>query len=199
MVEFIPDRAERILDAGCGAGLFGEGLKKTIKREIWGIEMDLESANLAKQRIDKVIVGDISTSIKMVPDSYFDCVVFNDVLEHLVDPWKILMDTKGKLNAGGVVVCSVPNVRYLFLLKDLLFNRQWKYESFGVLDKTHLRYFTKDSISDMFISLDYEVLKIKGINGIKSWKFNLLNLVSFGGFADSKYLQFACVAKPKRQ
>lgn len=96
-----------------------------------------------------------------------------------------------------MVVCSIPNIRYIVPLKGLLLHKQWKYEADGVLDKTHLRFFTKKSIIDMFTSLDYEIITIEGINKNTSKKLAWLNFITFGYFSDTRYIRFACVAKPK--
>jgi 2-polyprenyl-3-methyl-5-hydroxy-6-metoxy-1,4-benzoquinol methylase len=197
MFKYIPQNAKNILDVGCGEGAFGQQLKKDIKAEVWGIELDNNAGAIAQTKLDKVYFGDVNQLLDTLPDKYFDCIVFNDILEHLVDPYSILDKIKSKLNQGGVIVCSLPNVRYFLTLKDLLVHKQWKYEDAGILDKTHLRFFTFKSIVEMFDSLDYIIEIIEGINSIKSWKFKLLNFLALGYLTDTKYLQFACVAKPK--
>lgn len=194
--DFIPLNAKSILDIGCGEAVFSAQLKQRNKAEVWGIEFDVSAADIARKKIDKVLVGDALGIIPGLPDNYFDCIVFNDVLEHLVDPFKALIEIKNKLKTGGVVVCSIPNIRYFFVLKDLLFKKQWRYEDSGVLDKTHLRFFTKNSILDMFNVLGYQILEIKGINKSTSKKLALFNILTFGYFSDTRYSQFACVAKP---
>jgi 2-polyprenyl-3-methyl-5-hydroxy-6-metoxy-1,4-benzoquinol methylase len=197
MLEYIPDTAERILEAGCASGLFGAQLKQRSNVEVWGIEYDSESAESARRKLDMVLAGDILPLTDHLPDAYFDCVIFNDVLEHLIDPFAVLLKLKGKLAKDGIIVCSIPNIRFYHTLKKFIVNKQWKYEDAGIMDKTHLRFFTKASIIDMFDSLGYRILKLQGINGIDSWKFSLLNMLSFGYLSDTRYLQFACVATPK--
>jgi SAM-dependent methyltransferase len=167
-----------------------------LNAEVWGIEIDKQAGSIAQTRIDKVLIGDLSVIIEELPDGYFDCIVFNDVLEHLVDPFNILLNIKKKLSSDGLIVSSIPNVRYFYNLRDLLIKKQWRYEDAGILDKTHLRFFTFRSMLDMYKSLGYDVKIIEGINPITLWKFNLLNCFSFGYLADTRYSQFACVAKP---
>ena len=198
MMQFIPKNAQKILDVGCAQGLFGERLKKELKAEVWGIEIDQKSAKKAQVRIDKVLIGDISDLLDKIPNDYFDCVIFNDVLEHLVDPYSLLKKIKSKLNLNGVVVCSLPNIRFFYTLKALVLGKEWKYVDIGILDKTHLRFFTQKSIEDMFKILGYRILKLKGIHELHSWKFSLLNFLLFGALSDIKYSQFACVAKPTK-
>lgn len=197
MIDFIPIGANKILDIGCGEGAFSQQLKQKLNAEVWGLEINNNAAAMAQKKIDKVIIGDISQSVNKLPNAYFDCIVFNDVLEHLVDPFRILAEVKKNINRGGVIVCSIPNVRYFRILKKLLVKKQWKYKDRGVLDKTHLRFFTYKSIIDMFNSLGYEILRIKGINATRSWGFTLLNVFSLGYLSDTRYLRFACIVKPK--
>jgi 2-polyprenyl-3-methyl-5-hydroxy-6-metoxy-1,4-benzoquinol methylase len=197
MLEYIPQTAQRILEVGCASGLFGAQLKRRSDVEVWGIEYDSASADIARDSLDMVFAGDILQVSDHLPDTYFDCVVFNDVLEHLIDPFSVLLKMKGKLAKNGVIVCSIPNIRFFFTFKNFIINKQWKYEDAGIMDKTHLRFFTKNSIIDMFNSLGYRIIELKGINGINSWKFSLLNALSFGYLSDTRYLQFACVVTPK--
>lgn len=197
MSKFVPVDAKNILDIGCGEGFFVASLNKNNNFESWGVEINQKVAEIAKNNLDKVLVGNISDLLISIPNNYFDCIVFNDVLEHMENPYQVLEKIKTKLSSSGVIICSIPNVRHVRVLRDLLFKKQWKYEESGILDKTHLRFFTKKSIKDMFINAGYHILEIKGINGTKWWKFFLINLFTFGFFSDSRFIQFACVAKLK--
>ncbi|MFZ4648191.1 MAG: class I SAM-dependent methyltransferase [Patescibacteria group bacterium] len=197
MLKFVPTKAKNILDVGCGEGLFVASLNKKSDFESWGVEINKEVAEIAKNNINKVLVGDVFELLDSIPNNYFDCIVFNDVLEHMENPYRVLEKIKTKLSPSGVVVCSIPNVRHVRVLRDLLFKKQWKYEESGILDKTHLRFFTKKSMVDMFEDLDYQVEKIEGINGTKWWQFFPINILTFGFFSDTRYIQFACVVKPK--
>lgn len=194
MLPYVPAGARRIFEAGCGAGQFAAQLR-TPQRELWGVELDPESASAARKVLDKVFCGDIDSLLAELPAHYFDCIIFNDVLEHLVDPFDLLRNLHAHLAPGGVVVASIPNVRYFFNLRELLLERQWRYRDYGILDRTHLRFFTRYSIEDMFRDAGYTLRRIEGINGFKSWKFSLLNALSLGHVADMRYEQFACVAE----
>lgn len=197
MIGFIPENAKKILDVGCGEGFFGYQLKREINAKIWGIEIDRTAAESAQKKLDKVMVGDISKKIVELPGTYFDCVIFNDVLEHLIDPFTILIRIKRKLSKNGLVISSIPNIRYYDQVKRFLLKKEWKYEDSGILDKTHLRFFTKKSIMDMFESTGYDILKLCGINPTKSKNYRILNFLLLGSISDMKYLQFACVARPR--
>mgnify|MGYP003880092981 CR=1 FL=1 len=96
MIGFIPVSSKRILDAGCGEGAFASVVKQSLNTETWGLELDPISAEKARGKLDKVIQGDLSVNIQQLPDHSFDCIIFNDVLEHLVDPFTTLKNIKNK-------------------------------------------------------------------------------------------------------
>lgn len=199
MLQFIPSTTKRMLDVGCSFGKFSALVKSKISTEIWGIEIDPEAAKEAKAKLDKVIIGDICQIIEDLPIGYFDCIVFNDVLEHLVDPWDILQNINKNLNTNGVIVASIPNFLEFNNIYSLLKTADWRYKEFGILDNTHLRFFTKKSIIRMFDDCGYSLIQIKGINSSRGRKWKLLNTLSLGKINDSQFLQFACVAKKKDQ
>ena len=150
MLPLIPTEARCILDIGCGAGLFGMSIKQRQQAEVWGMEYNPEAASQAERGLDRVLIGDAIIHIQEVPDTYFDAIVCNDILEHLPDPFTFIDILKTKLAPKGVLVVSLPNVRYANNLWNLLFGKDWKYEDSGILDRTHLRFFTKKSIERLF-------------------------------------------------
>src|SRR5215475_6407456 len=85
MLEFIPPDATAILDIGCADGTFGSFLKKKNTVEVWGIEPNQSAANVAAQKLDRVICSAFDRRLAL-PSGKFDCIIFNDVLEHLVEP-----------------------------------------------------------------------------------------------------------------
>lgn len=195
MLPFIPNQANRLLDIGCGAGIFLEQLKKE-KRTLLGIEMNTKAAAEAQKRIDQVFVGDVMEQLDCI-GAVVDCISANDILEHLIDPSACLKKMKTVLADSGVVVASIPNVRYLPNLIGLLLKKDWEYTESGILDKTHLRFFTKKSIIRLFEDAGYSVEQINGINPIRSWKWTLFTVCTGGFFSDTQYMQFAVVAHKK--
>lgn len=196
MVEMLPATATRILDVGCSSGQFGRLVKDANpQREVWGVELHRDAARRAAEVLDHVIVGEVPTVFDDLPDKHFDCVVFNDVLEHLVDPYHVLAITKDKLSAGGHVVASIPNIREFHTLAKLVFQKRWDYTDAGILDRTHLRFFTESSIRDLFENQGYEIECLRGIN--RNWRRfpKLINLLTLGVISDTMYLQFACRAR----
>ena len=196
MERFIPKTAKRILDVGCGEASFGSRLKESLGAEVWGIELMPAIADIARSRLDRVLSGDVMQQLEEIPDHHFDCIIFNDVIEHLVDPYRMLTAMKQKLATGGVVVCSIPNIRYFRNLFDIVIRGEFRYKEGGILDKTHLRFFTKKSMIEMFESLGYRILRLEGINATSSWRVGLFNLATFGYFSDTRYVQFGVMAEP---
>jgi 2-polyprenyl-3-methyl-5-hydroxy-6-metoxy-1,4-benzoquinol methylase len=198
MLAFVPEDSRRILEVGCGEGMFSAGLKNKLQAEVWGLERDPDAAEKAKSRMDKVLNGDVNLLIDRLPDGHFDCIVCNDVLEHLVDPCEVLARLKRKLSGKGVIVASIPNVRHISVLKELILQKQWRYADAGILDRTHLRFFTRRSILEMFDALGFDVIRIEGINKTSSFrKFHLWNILCLGQLSDARYSQYACVARPR--
>ena len=205
MLCFVPTNCRRLLDVGCGTGTFGASLKKQNPQiEVWGVEPFASAAAIAADRLDRVITGPFEPETDL-PAGAFDCIVFNDVLEHMVAPERALRHAKTLLSTGGTILASIPNVRYLPVLWQLGVRGSWEYRDCGILDRTHLRFFTKSSILKMFQDEGYAVRSISGINpyaGIPSasrrlWlAYRFANVLSRGRFADLKFLQFAVMAEP---
>jgi 2-polyprenyl-3-methyl-5-hydroxy-6-metoxy-1,4-benzoquinol methylase len=197
MLKYIPKHVKTTLEFGCGYGGFSALLKENFGAETWAVEIDQTAAQAASKRLNKVINADATAALKDIPDNYFDCVFFLDVLEHLVDPYSLLCTVKTKLTREGVIVASIPNIRYYRTFVDFVLRGNWDYTDQGILDKTHLRFFTYRSILNMFEQLGFEVLVMEGIHPTKNKKIILLNILLFKALEDLKYLQFAVVAKPK--
>jgi SAM-dependent methyltransferase len=196
MIPFIPLECRRILEVGCSDGNFGQLLKKNNKDiEIWGVEKEEAVAQNAQEKLDFVFHGDFFEIEAQLPPNYFDCVIFNDVIEHFIDPWKLLSRITPLLISGGFVVCSIPNVRYIGNLMELLIKKDWEYKSSGILDITHYRFYTKKSMIRLFESSGFSLVRIQGINPTKSVKVSLASWLTFGFFDDIKYLEFAIVAR----
>lgn len=198
MLTFIPSQAREFLEIGCGSGVFG-GLIRDLFPEshVIGIELHPEAAAAARQRLDKVIEKPVEQALDEVPDGSIDCIVCNDVLEHLVDPWAVLVQIRKKLRPGGQVVSSIPNVRYFPVFREYL-DGEWRYRNCGVLDQTHLRFFTQASIRRLFAETGYNLDVIEGIFPQPlPWKANLLNRLLGGTFDDMKFERFACRCTPK--
>jgi len=197
MLKFIPGTAHKILDIGCGQGKFGEHFIHRNK-EVWGVEPIPEAALIAEKTLSKVLKGKIEDVIDEIPENYFDIIVLNDVLEHLIDPWEVTTQLRNKLHCNARDVASVPNFRYITNLFELIVKRDIKYTESGILDSTHLRFFTRNSIIRLFTSCGYTVEVIKGIYKTKSF-FGislaiLINVLSFTFHRDIYFKEFVIIA-----
>jgi 2-polyprenyl-3-methyl-5-hydroxy-6-metoxy-1,4-benzoquinol methylase len=203
MLGFVPTKAKHVLDVGCGIGLFGETVRQRNRAVVYGVEIELRKAEAAKARLDHVIVGPYDEKIEL-PECFFDCIVFNDVLEHLLDPWAALRLSQRFLKPGGSVVASVPNVQHFPTAWKLLVQGRWEYMDWGILDITHLRFFTKAGICELLKKSGYQVEQIEGINefaccardDLGLWKYyKVFRWFLPSKFQHGKYLQYAVVAK----
>lgn len=198
MLEFVPQGVRSVLEIGCGTGAFGALVKAQRQCRYTGVELVEQAASQAHGRLDQVLVADVETAPLPFAPGTFDCIVCNDVLEHLRDPWAVLRMLTGYLSPGGHVVASLPNVRFSEVMKDLIFRKKWEYQERGVLDRTHLRFFTESTVRELFRSTGLEVLRLQGINGIRyAWRLRLLNAMLLNALDDMRYLEIACVGRLK--
>jgi len=197
MLHYLPPNAKKIMDVGCGNGAFAAIVKEKNHAEVWGIELMEQEAVVAQTVLDKVFVGPCEQFIQDLPEGYFDVIYFNDVLEHLADPYTVLGILKSKLAKDGVIISSIPNVRFFRTFAKVVFGKDWKYDEYGIMDKTHLRFFTGKSIRRMYEDLGYLIVKQEPINITKSLKPILFNMLVLFTQMDIRHLQYATVAKVK--
>jgi len=195
MLAFLPEDCNRVLDVGCGEGTFIKQVKDRNGAEVWGIELMKTPGKAAEKILDKVFIGPCENFLDELPNNYFDAIYCNDVLEHLVDPYAVLATLKNKLSEKGVVISSIPNIRYHYAFKQVWLKKNWEYEGHGIFDKTHMRFFTKKSISKMYTDQGYTIVSHKGINRTRSLKPYLYNIPFFFTAMDMFYLQYATVAR----
>jgi len=168
LFEQIPAPAGAVLEIGCGAGVLGEHLKRSGKAaRVVGVELNPLAAAVARSRLDEVHIGDIETMSLDHWSGRFDTLVVADVLEHLRDPWAALFRLRACLKEGGTVIASIPNIGHYKIIKKLLFT-EWRYEPGGILDHTHLRFFTRGSIEDLFRNTGFEILRVER-DGRQHW------------------------------
>ncbi|CAD7772666.1 Ubiquinone biosynthesis O-methyltransferase [Candidatus Methanoperedenaceae archaeon GB50] len=157
----IPKEARRILDVGCGEGILGKRLLEKGVKEVVGVEIEQAVCEKARENLSMVVCGDIEKIDLPFEERYFDCIVFADILEHLKDPLSVVKKLKKHLKDSGVVVASIPNVRYYQVI-NMLVDGYWTYGDYGILDRTHLRFFTKKEILALFKNAGFEITTIAG-------------------------------------
>ena len=205
MAEFLPPSFSRTLEVGCGTGSFSS---KYLGRaeERWGIEPNSAAALIAQPKFSKLLIGTYDQVASEIPQDYFDLVVCNDVIEHMPDHEQFLREIAQKMKVGSVIVGSIPNIRHLTALVKLLVFKDWQYTNDGILDRTHLRFFTKKSLYRALTSNGFSVERLEGIRSIVRsgvTGFSPLQNVgvkavatfvvaaSLGSWSDTQYPQFA--------
>ena len=156
----MPGTLGRLLEAGCGAGVLGQRLKHAGKATyVCGIELNRHAGELARARLDRILIGDLETLPLGELHSRFDSAICADVLEHLRDPWEALAKLRQCLRDGGEVFASIPNIGYYKIVRRIM-RDEWRYEPDGILDRTHLRFFTLSTIREMFALAGFEITQI---------------------------------------
>lgn len=171
-----------VLDLGCGAGAVGGRLLRDGKAStVVGVELFASAAQEAARHYSKVHTGDIE-EMTLPYAAHFDYVLCGDILEDLKDPYGVVKRIHGWLKDDGRLICSVPNVRHWKVLADLAFRGAWDYQDAGVMDRTHLRFFTRRSCVNMLRDAGFEVEQRRML--IWGRRYLLLNTVTLGLFAE---------------
>lgn len=137
----------RVLEVGCAAGAMGAALLEKGALEVVGLDLCEPALAHARSRLSAVHRVDLDTLPELpYPEGHFDLITFADVLEHLVDPAAVLRHLRRWLRDEGLVLVSIPNVRHASVVLPLLVEGRWEYADAGILDRTHLRFFTRDGV-----------------------------------------------------
>lgn len=162
IIDLIPDGNHRVLDVGCGDGVTLKKIKELGKAsEIYGIEINEGIAENLSQDFDKFVIGDIEMMETQFNENYFDYIIFADILEHLINPSKILNQYKKLLKDDGYIIASIPNIKYFSILSRLIIFDEFEYVDAGILDRSHLRFFTKKEIKKMFRHENLRIINIE--------------------------------------
>ena len=195
ILELLPDGAMRFLEAGCAAGRLGEEIKKRRPGAVvHGLEREASAAEEASRRLDRVFQIDLNQPLPTLEGPY-DCVICSDILEHLVDPWTVLRRLVATLMPGGHVVASIPNVRHYKVLRDLVLRGRFRYREAGILDSTHLRFFTRHEMESLFTSAGLEVVGHRArVRGSNFW-IRALDGALFGALKEFRAYQYVLVGR----
>jgi GT2 family glycosyltransferase/predicted SAM-dependent methyltransferase len=161
LIEAPLDAPLRILEVGCACGGTLLGIKSMYKNsKLHGIELNKNSGRIASL-IAEMLDADVEKDDLSYPEEYFDYIICADVLEHMSDPWAALKNLRKHLKSSGKILISLPNIMHYSVISKLVMGT-WGYEEAGILDKTHLRFFTFNEIQKMAITTGFEVKKIGG-------------------------------------
>jgi len=192
-LELVPPNTKTLLDVGCGAGGLSARLKeKGVK--VVGLEKIEALCSIAREKLDAVIAGDIENMILDYSEEYFDCIMYADILEHLIEPLNILQKHKVYLQKDGYIIASIPNARYYKIILRLILGGTWDYSDAGILDMTHIRLFGLINIIELFEKAGYEIVEIKR-NIIAARGFRVLNFIFFNKLKDFLTYQYYIKAK----
>jgi|SRR5579884_2464669 len=213
VVDLIKRAPRVVLDVGCGGGATGAEIKRRYPGAVvHGVELSEAASAIAKTRLDRVLNENVEkldfAAAGFEPGS-IDNVLFPDVLEHLYDPWSLLRRLKPYLSEDAHVLASIPNVRNLWLINQLLAGN-WDYVPAGLLDVTHIRFFTRKSIVQLFEQTGYRVESMganldgrvpaaqipQGAAVDISTDLMVLRNVDSANFLDLRVIQFLVDARP---
>jgi 2-polyprenyl-3-methyl-5-hydroxy-6-metoxy-1,4-benzoquinol methylase len=195
IVAMLPDDCSAVLDVGCGNGALGRRLKESGVSVVCGIDLSARAAEEARKVLDHVIEGNIELIDLPFERGSFDCIVCADVLEHLVDPWSVLGRLKKFLRPEGAIVASIPNIGFHRIIRGLIRGR-WQYADAGILDRTHLRFFTLRGIEDLFSANEMRIEKIyRKIDAGGNMK--ILNFFCFNSIREALVIQYIVRARAR--
>jgi SAM-dependent methyltransferase len=160
LLSLIPKEVKKIIEVGSSSGALAREFKKIASDNHYlGLEIDQRYVSLSERYCDQVLLLDI----EQADDNFWndnadrDCWIFGDTLEHLRDPWKILKKIRSIIPTDGNIVACIPNVQHWSIQVKLNMGN-FTYEDSGLLDRTHLRWFTRKTIIDMFDATDFRIV-----------------------------------------
>jgi SAM-dependent methyltransferase len=199
LLDFIPlqNRNGTTLEIGAGSGdnlIYAK--KNGYAKVIYGIELvEIDGSFQKSNEFEQFIIGNIEHMELNFKNELFDVIVMGDVLEHLVDPYSIIREMKKYLTPNGVFVASIPNIRNLKTFRNIFVRGSFKYEDEGIFDRTHLRFFTKKNMIELFENNDCKVQRIKSSLEFKSGSVAFKNKITFGIFEEFLASQYYILAK----
>ncbi|WP_457749107.1 class I SAM-dependent methyltransferase [Sulfurimonas sp.] len=200
LLELIPKskRDGRVLEVGAGSGATLRFAKENhYAKEVYGIELcKLDGQN--EEVFDGFIVGNIET-MELLPyeKDFFDVILCGDVLEHLVDPYSVVLRLKKYLKEDGVLIASLPNIRHFSILKKIIFQGDFRYEESGILDKTHLRFFCKKNMIELFTDNGWKLQYIVSNSNLIGRTTKWINKFTFNIFDEFLAAQYYLILGKK--
>lgn len=187
--DIVPQPAGRVLDLGGGVGATGAALKRA-RGATHVVVADLVAGDTA-DGVDVAVSGNLEdpTFLRTLLADHgpFDTILCLDVLEHLRDPWTVVGELRSGLAENGVIVASIPNINHHSLVLPLVFRGRYELQDAGLLDRTHLRWFTKASAIEM---MTQSGLKLETVSGYLGRKKGLINALTFGTLARFMIMQY---------
>ncbi len=197
LLEMLPSLKGRFLEIGCGEGATLEYLRAAGADFVAGVDINAEAIRAAGHKdLDLALAADIERDELPFSTREFDVIILADVLEHLVEPWEALRTISGYLKDNGHLLISIPNVRHYRVVRDLVFRDKWEYEDSGILDSTHMRFFTLKETKKLLEYAGLEISRLKWkIRANNSLK--ILNTISLNRLRPFLIFQYHILAVKK--
>jgi 2-polyprenyl-3-methyl-5-hydroxy-6-metoxy-1,4-benzoquinol methylase len=196
VLRLLPTQFAKVVDVGGAAGSTLSAIRQmTPEAATICLDADEHSLDRARARGHQTVLCDLNREI---PNVFDDCdvVLFLDILEHLNDPWAVLARIAGRLRPNTTVVVSLPNVRYWSVSLDLVLRGRWKLQDAGVLDRTHLRFFTRSTGVELVKNSGLVLTKITA-KVATGRRFKLIDALTLGVFRDFLSPQYLYLATKK--
>ena len=196
LIELAPSINGAVFEIGCAEGNTLEYLRSKFNCTVAGVDYCDSAVNTAQAKGLNVRKCDLNKEPLPFLETEFDYILVGDVLEHLYDPWQILKDLSLRLKDNGRLLISIPNVKHYYILRDLILKDQWEYQESGLLDITHVRFFTLTSIKKLIEESGLEIDNLK-YSFSSSPKMRWLNKFLFGKL--DSYLAFHILVCAKKR
>lgn len=161
ILRIMPGSLKRVVEVGCSSGALAKAYTRINPDcKYTGIEIDPAYAEISREYCSEVICGNVESLddenfLKLFPS---DCWIFGDVLEHLYDPWALLRRIRLKLENGAQIIACVPNAQH-WSIQARLNSGLFRYEDQGLMDRTHIRWFTRITLIELFESTGYKIIE----------------------------------------
>lgn len=177
----LPESVGTVLEIGCGSG-GTMGWLRTVRPISYaaGVEMMPDAGERARANFDDVEISDVDAAKLAFKTGQFDLILALDVLEHLTDPVRTLARLREKLRPGGLIIASLPNVAHYQVSMPLLFRGRWDYSDEGLLDRTHLRFFTEKTALSLFRDCGFSIVAV-------DYNKQFPNVLGWVGLSDRKW------------
>jgi len=197
LLELLPLGKNSMLEVGAGSGdTLLKAKELGLATTVVGVElMPVVGGNQSHPALDRFIIGDIEKLDLDFEESSFDVILCGDVLEHLVDPWGTVKKLSRYLNPGGVFIASIPNVREIKNLIELVLHGDFKYADAGIMDRSHLRFFCKKNIHELFEQNGLRVQSVgSNLDRVQTGRKRIIDRLTFRLFHDLLVEQYYIVA-----
>lgn len=203
LIKLLPNNPNnKILELGSGGGdTLIEIKNRKLASEVAGIELvEIPGSNQSNKLIDKFIIANVEQTTLLLLEAHYDIILIGDVLEHLENPWQTVTNLSSYLKPGGIFIASVPNIRFFTAMYKIYVKGDFGYKESGLFDKTHLRFFCKKNIIQLFTKPFLKIENIIPVESVRDDKpyWSTINKITFRIFEELLTVQYIITAKKIR-